>query len=113
MGNRSVRAHNKLWTRIQRLFVFLLPLISLLILIAPEHAQLASAPTLMTKTSSTRGIAVESTNLVAEPFAPIAPVPFGQDNRTRIMLFANNLTLLQGDTAAAVTADAEDGNHFH
>jgi hypothetical protein len=30
-----------------------------------------------------------------------------------VILFASNLNLLQGDTAASVTADAEDGNHIH
>jgi len=113
MGNRSVRSHNKSWTKIRRRSFFLLPLIPLLILLAPKHAQLAGAPTLMTKTSSTRGIAVESINLLAEPFAATAPVPFGLDNRTRVMIFANNLNLLPGDTLASITVDAEDGNHSH
>src|SRR6185436_8907704 len=76
-------------------------------------AQLASAPILLTKTNSTRAMAVESVSLVTEPFAPSAPLPFGADARTRVMLFANNLTLLPGETAASVTASAEDGNHVH
>jgi hypothetical protein len=74
---------------------------------------LATAPVLITRTNSTRAIAVESINLLAEPFSPTAPVAFGQDNRTRIMLFATNLGLQPGETAAMVTADAEDGNHIH
>src|SRR5262249_48743958 len=54
----------------------------------------------------------ESVSLVTEPFAPTAPLSFGADARTRVMLFANNLTLLPGETAASVTASAEDGNHI-
>jgi len=75
--------------------------------------QAASPPSLLAKANSTRAVAVESINLLAEPFAPTTPVAFGQDNRTRIMLFASNLNLQPGETASAVTADAEDGNHIH
>lgn len=81
-------------------------------LLFPTRARVASAPILLTKTNSTRALAVESVSLLTEPFAPTAPVPFGADPRTRVMLFANNLTLLAGDTAASVTASAEDGNHI-
>jgi hypothetical protein len=35
-------------------------------------------------------------------------VAFSQDNRTRVMLFATNLS----ETAADITATAEDGNHI-
>jgi hypothetical protein len=80
---------------------------------APTRVQLATSPVLITKTNSTRAIAVESTNLVAEPFGLTAPVTFGQDNRTRVILFADNLTLQSGDTFSAVTAEAEDVNHIH
>ena len=78
-------------------------------LFAPRHARVATAPVLLTKTNSTRALAVESTSLLAEPFWAMTPVPFSQDNRTRVMLFATNLTLLPGET---VTATAEDGNHI-
>ena len=81
-------------------------------LFAPPTAQLATTPVLLTKTNSTRAIAVESTSWLAEPFAPNGPVPFSLDNRTRVILFANNLTLLPGETATAITATAEDGNHI-
>jgi hypothetical protein len=82
-------------------------------LIGPTHAQFATAPVLHTRTNSTRAIAVESTTFVAEPFQPTAPVRFAADNRTRVVLFASNLTLLPGETPSAVTADAEDVNHIH
>jgi len=99
--------------RIKRSSLLLLPAVLLLMLLAPPRARLASPPTLITKTNSTRAIAVESSSLLAEPFAPTAPVPFGPDNRSRVMLFASNLNLAQGETASAVTADAEDVNHVH
>ena len=82
------------------------------VLLAPGKAQLANAPVLLTKTNSTRGIAVESTGLTAEPFGAYASIPLSVDNRTRVMLFASNLTLFPGEGAANVTASAEDGNHI-
>lgn len=95
--------------RVYFILVFLFCCISLL---APPSAQLANPPVLLTKTNSTRAIAVESTSLLAEPFPVTAPAPFGQDTRTRVTLFATNLSLLPGETAGNVTATAEDGNHI-
>jgi hypothetical protein len=92
--------------RVYFIFVFLFCCIALF---APSRARLASAPVLLTKTSSTRGVALESTTLVAEPFPLTAPAPLSQDTRTRVTLFATNLSLLPGDT---VTAAAEDANHI-
>ena len=83
-----------------------------LALFGPNEAQLATAPVLLTKTSSTRATAVESTGLTAEPFPATAPIPLSADNRTRVILFAGNLTLFPGETPANVTATAEDGNHI-
>ncbi len=71
-----------------------------------------AAPVLLTQTNSTRGIALDSVMNVAEPFQPQAPVAFGNDTRTRVMLFATNLTLAEGETIAAVTSDAEDVTRF-
>ena len=104
MGSVTTRTHK---------LVFPLAIICVLsaTLLQPKTAKVAVAPTLLTKTNSTRGIAVESTTLLAEPFPTTAPVPFAQDQRTRITLFASGLTLLNGETASAVTAEAEDGNH--
>ena len=82
-------------------------------LLAPVRARVAPAPILLTKTGSTRAVAVESVTRVEEPFAPEAIVPLGSDNRTRVMLFANNLSLLPGETTADVFASAEDGDHIH
>ena len=82
-------------------------------LLGPVRARVAPAPILLTKTGSTRAVAVESVTRVEEPFAVDAIVPLGSDNRTRIMLFANNLSLLPGETVADVTASAEDVDHLH
>lgn len=72
----------------------------------------AGAPLLLTQASSTRGIALDSVTNLAEPFDPQTPVAFGGDGRTRVMLFATNLTLATGENASAVTADAEDATRF-
>lgn len=82
-----------------------------LVLFAPTRARVAPGPILLTKSNSTRAVAVESVARTEEPFAPNAILPLGSDNRTRVMLFANNLSLLPGETAADVTASAEDFNH--
>jgi uncharacterized protein GlcG (DUF336 family) len=74
------------------------------------RAQLAG-PILVSREDSTRAIAFDSVTRQREPFATTAPVQFGSDPATRIMLFAMNLHLQIGETASAVTADAEDANH--
>lgn len=69
------------------------------------------APVLISHSDSTRAIAFDSVTQQREPFSTIAPVKFSHDATTRIMLFAKNLQLQPGDTATAVTANAEDGEH--
>src|SRR5262245_18300148 len=73
-----------------RIYFALIFSFACLALFAPRSAQLATAPLLLTRTNSTRAIAVESTTLLAEPFAPNSPVPFSAENRTRVILFATN-----------------------
>lgn len=73
----------------------------------------AGAPVLLTRTNSTRAIALEPIANLAEPFSPQAAIAFGADNRSRVMLFATNLTLAAGEGPAAVSADAEDGSRSH
>jgi hypothetical protein len=82
-------------------------------LLFPTRARLAGGPILLTQTNSTRAIAVESVSLVAEPFTATARLPIGSDTRTRVILFAHNLSLATTETAADVTASAEDANHIH
>lgn len=108
---RSSRFANRF--KLRHSLLLLLPVICFVVLLEPQKARLASAPTLIAKDNSTRAVALESTTFLSEPFAATSPVQFSQDNRTRVILFASNLNLLQGDTAASVTADAEDGNHIH
>src|SRR5262245_20736259 len=70
----------------------------------------AGPPILLTQPNSTRAVALESILRTAEPFPLNAPVQFGNDPRTRVMLLASNLTLDPGESASAVTAEAQDGN---
>ena len=70
-----------------------------------------SRPVLISEATSTRAIAFESVTQKREPFQHTSSVQFSADKRTRIMLFATNLNLQPGETAAAVTAEAEDGAH--
>src|SRR6266850_5431529 len=60
---------------------------------SPAINSVAGAPVLLTRGNSTRGIALDSVTNVAEPFQPKAPVAFGSDTTTHLMLFATNLTL--------------------
>jgi len=66
---------------------------------------------LISEESSTRAVAVDSVTQKHGPFSATSEVQWGSDSRTRIMVFAMGLSLLPGEGAAAVTADAEDGAH--
>jgi uncharacterized protein GlcG (DUF336 family) len=79
--------------------------------VSKSHAQEALKPILISEVTSTRAIALESVTQQHEPFSAVAPVKFGADNQTRIVLFAMNLSLPAGEAFSAVTADAQDGNH--
>ncbi len=70
----------------------------------------AAGPVLQIQSNSNRAVAFESVLMTSEPFSPNAIVRFGADNRTRVMLFATNVTLLPGDDASAFTAEAQDAN---
>src|SRR5215510_14243314 len=97
----------------------LLGVAAALVLPAQSHADKARlesvnvGPVLQTQSNSTRGVALESVSLKSEPFTLVTPVRFGVDNRTRITLFATNLTLLPGETASAIIADAQDAALAH
>ena len=65
-------------------------------------------PILLTEDGTDSAIAFDSVTMMRDPF-PLANVfTFGSDNRTRVMLFGVNLTLLQGENSSVVTARAED-----
>lgn len=76
-----------------------------------EASAQSTAPVLVSHEDSTRAISFESVTQQHEPFSTMAPVRFGTDNQTRIMLFAMNLTLQIGDTVASVSVEAEDFAH--
>src|SRR5258706_16104288 len=70
----------------------------------PAAAAQGAAPTLISHEDSTRAISFESVTQQREPFSTTAPVAFGTDNQTRIMLFAMNLTLQTGDNVSSISA---------
>src|SRR5215831_18268643 len=72
------------------------------------HAQ-ANKIILISEESSTRAIAVHSVTLQREPFSPTSQMSWGNDNRTRIMLFAMGLD--RNAPPAEVSASAQDGSN--
>jgi uncharacterized protein GlcG (DUF336 family) len=89
-------------------FLLTLMLFALSVRWFDRAAAQATRPTLISHADSTRAIAFESVTRQREPFNTTVQVKFGADSATRIMLFAMNLQLQPGETANAVTADAED-----
>jgi uncharacterized protein GlcG (DUF336 family) len=81
------------------------------LLAAVEANAQQTSPVLISQPDSTRAIAFDSVTHRREPFTTTAQIAFGADSATRIMLFAMNLQLQPGETASAITADAEDANH--
>jgi len=97
------------------LFLTLASLLSLasLFLAGPIFkATAANPPVLLTQPNSTRAVSLDAQTETNEPYLLTSRVSFGTDDRTRVMIFASNLTLAQGDTAASVTAAAEDAALF-
>jgi uncharacterized protein GlcG (DUF336 family) len=81
-------------------------------LVFVKHPQAqAIKPVLISQETSTRAISFDPVTRTHEPFATTSEVSWGNDNRTRVMLFAMGLSLLPNETAADVTAEAEDGAH--
>ena len=68
-------------------------------------------PLLLTEEDTGRAVAVESVAWLRDPFPLTQAIPFGIDNRTRIVLLARNVDLLPGEAITAVTAEAEDAAH--
>src|ERR1043165_8293114 len=61
--------------------------------------------------SSTRAVVLESVSMRGEPFSLNSEGNFSPaDPRTRITLFGTNFDFLQGESATALTADAQDGS---
>ncbi len=70
-----------------------------------------AGPVLISHEDSTRAISFESVTRQREPFSVTAPVKFGTDTQTRIMLFVMNLSLQSGDNVTNITVEAEDSVH--
>ena len=82
------------------------------------------SPTLISTSTTTRAIALESVTMHAEPFSLASEGNFNAaDPRTRIEIFCMNLDFLAGETSTsggilvgdpnALTVDAEDAAHNH
>jgi uncharacterized protein GlcG (DUF336 family) len=69
----------------------------------------ASRPVLVSEATSTRAVAWDSVAHTREPFALTSPHTLSADKRTRIQIFALNLT--DADDASNLKAEAEDGAH--
>jgi sugar lactone lactonase YvrE len=70
-----------------------------------------SSPILITETNSTRAIALDSVSMLRDPFSLSITYNFSSDQRTRLMLFAMNVSLMPGDNSSVVTCQAEDSQH--
>ena len=74
------------------------------------HSQAQSTrPVLVSEETSTRAVAVDSVTRKHEPFSATSEVSWGNDNRTRVMLFAMGIE--SNAIASEVTASAEDEAH--
>lgn len=65
-------------------------------------------PALATEDNSDSAIALNAVTLIRDPFPLTDPYNLSSDNRTRVMLFATNLILANGENASFVSARAED-----
>src|SRR5215207_4630157 len=71
----------------------------------------AAAPLLIAEEGTDGAVAVEPVTRARDPFPVTQSPAFSPDARTRVMLFAQNVQLLPGETAADLTAAAEDAAH--
>src|SRR5947209_687298 len=85
--------------------------------VASASAQgVPGSPVLLTEGTgtTTRGVAYEAVTFRSEPFPVVSPFNWNadksntRDQQTRVTLFAMNLSLLPGESANALTADAQD-----
>ena len=70
-------------------------------------------PVLQVEAGSNHAIALDSVTFQRDPFSIANDFNLSSDHRTRIILFATNLTLGSGETSAAVTVQAEDSAGVH
>jgi Calx-beta domain/WD40-like Beta Propeller Repeat len=69
-------------------------------------------PVLLLEENTQRAAAIELTTWLRDPFPLVRAFNFGADPRTRVSLFALNLTLIAGEDSSAVTVSAEDNTGF-
>jgi hypothetical protein len=67
------------------------------------------SPVLLTEEGTQRAVALETVNWLSGPFTLFTTQNFSADRRTRVSLFVFNAELLEGESPAAFTAEAEDG----
>lgn len=77
----------------------------------PIPLPLFSPPVLLTEENSLRALALDLITLVRDPFPVVTPNNFSSDRRSRIVLFAVNAELSQGESISSITAQAEDSSH--
>ena len=83
-----------------------------------REARAQVAPVLLTEGTgtTTRAVAYDAITFRSEPFTVESPYNWNadktntRDQRTRLILFAMNLSLLPGEGASALTADAQDAS---
>jgi hypothetical protein len=74
---------------------------------SPSPSPSLSPPVIWTEQNSQRAIALDSVNVLRDPFSASTTHNFSSDSRTRISLFVENIVLNQNPSE--VTAQAEDG----
>jgi hypothetical protein len=108
------QSHSRFSGRLARWFCACAALFALA---AHASAQSApGAPVLLTEGTgtTTRAVAYEAVTFRSEPFPVVSPFNWNadksntRDQQTRVTLFAMNLSLLPGEGANALTADAQD-----
>ena len=67
-----------------------------------------ATPRLLTEEDMERAIALESVTMVRPPSSLAPTRQFSSDAATRVMLFATDIDLVQGETPSTITAQAED-----
>src|SRR5215207_1320133 len=71
----------------------------------------AAAPLLIAEEGTDTAVAVELVTRARDPFPVTQALAFSADARTRVMLFAQNVQLLSGETVSVLAATAEDAAH--
>jgi len=71
-----------------------------------------TTPILVRQGNTERAVALQSTLFVAEPFPLTSPINLGSDQRTRILLFALNIELREGEPLSSIVVQATDSRGF-